>query len=41
MILLFWDGKLRKLNDQGLIAILINLAILVAVVILQWPNLGF
>ena len=38
MILLFWDGKL---NDQGLIAILINLAILVAVVILQWPNLGF
>jgi hypothetical protein len=41
MILFFWDGKLHKLNDQGLIAILINLAILVAVLILQWPNLGF
>jgi hypothetical protein len=36
MILLFWDGKLRKLSDQGLIAILINLAILAAVLILQW-----
>ncbi len=35
--LLFWDGKLRRLNDQGAIAILINLAILVAVLVLAWP----
>ena len=35
--ILFWDGKLHKLPDQGAVAILINLAILVAVVILQWP----
>jgi hypothetical protein len=35
--LLFWDGKLRRLNDQGALAILINLAILVAVLILAWP----
>ena len=38
MVLFFWDGKLRKLSDQGLIAILINVAILVAVLILQWPT---
>jgi hypothetical protein len=41
IILLFWDGRMRKLNDQGLIAIFINVAILVAVLILRWPNLGF
>ncbi len=35
--LLFWDGKLRRLNDQGAIAILINVAILVAVLVLAWP----
>jgi len=35
--ILFWDGKLHRLPDQGAVAILINLAILVAVVILQWP----
>jgi hypothetical protein len=41
IILLFWDGKLWKLNDQGLIAVLINVAILVAVLVLRWPRLGF
>jgi hypothetical protein len=40
IVLLFWDGKMRKLDDQGLIAFLINTAILVAVLILQWPSLG-
>ena len=35
--LLFWDGKLRQLADQGAIAILINLAMLVAVLVLKWP----
>ena len=34
---LFWDGKLRRLPDQGAVAILINLAILIAVLILQLP----
>jgi len=41
IVLLFWDGKMRKLDDQGLIALLINVAILVAVLILHWPDLGF
>ncbi len=35
---LFWDGKLRQLPDQGAVAVLINLAILVAVLVLQWPE---
>lgn len=39
--ILFWDGGLQKLPDQGVIAILINLAILFAVLILHWPDFGF
>ena len=41
MIVLFWNGKIQRLDDQGLIAILINVAILVAVLVLRWPDLGF
>jgi hypothetical protein len=41
IIFLFWDGKMRKLDDQGLIAVLINVAILVSVLVLGWPDLGF
>jgi hypothetical protein len=41
MILLLWDGEMRKLADQGLIAVLITVTILVGVLILRWPNLGF
>jgi hypothetical protein len=41
IILLFWDGKIRQLADQGLIALLINTAILVAVLVLRWPRTGF
>jgi hypothetical protein len=39
--LLLWDGRLRKLDNQGGIAILINLAILFILLILRWPRLGF
>ena len=39
--LLFWNGKLQKLDDQGGVGVLINLAILTAVLVLQWPPLGF
>jgi len=38
---LFWDGGLHKLDNQGAIAILINIAILIAMLILRWPNFGF
>jgi hypothetical protein len=37
--LLLWDGTLQRLDNQGWIGILINLAILVAVLIFHWPKL--
>jgi len=39
--ILFWNGKTQKLHDQGGIALLINLAILVGVLIVRWPDFGF
>jgi hypothetical protein len=41
MLLVLWDGQIQKLDDQGAIAILINLAILALVLVFQWPNLEF
>jgi hypothetical protein len=41
IIILFWDGELQKLDDKGGIALLINIAILVALLVLRWPHLGF
>jgi hypothetical protein len=41
IFILFWDGKMQKLDDKGGIGLLINLAILVAVLVLRWPHLGF
>jgi hypothetical protein len=40
LFVLFWDGGLQRLADKGAIAILINLGILFAVVILRWPDFG-
>jgi hypothetical protein len=37
---LFWDGKLKKLDDQGFIGLLINVTILILVLILRWPDLS-
>lgn len=41
LYILFWDGKVQRLDDRGLIGILINIAILVVVLVLRWPDLGF
>jgi hypothetical protein len=41
IFVLFWDGELRKLADKGGIGLLINIAILVAILILQWPAFEF
>ena len=41
ILILFWDGEMQKLDDKGGIGLLINIAILVAVLILRWPSLGF
>lgn len=35
VFILFWDGKLHKLDDQGGIGVLINIAIILAVLILS------
>jgi len=34
LFVLFWDGTRQKLSDQGALAVLINLAILLAVLVL-------
>ena len=39
--ILCWDGEWQNLHDKGAIGILINLAILAAVLIFQWPDVGF
>jgi len=41
IFVLFWDGRMQKLTEKGLVAILINGFILVAVLVFQWPNSGF
>jgi hypothetical protein len=41
VFVLFWDGRRQKLADQGAIALLINLAVLVAVLGWRWPDFGF
>jgi hypothetical protein len=38
LYILMWNGHLQRLNDQGIIGILINMAILVAVLVLRWPK---
>jgi hypothetical protein len=41
MLILLWNGQMQKLDDQGAVGVLINVAILVAVLILRWPDFGF
>jgi hypothetical protein len=41
IIVLFWDGVVQNLDDKGLIGLLVNIAILVTLLILRWPHLGF
>lgn len=41
VFVLFWDGGLQRLADKGAIAILSNLGILFAVLILREPDFGF
>jgi hypothetical protein len=41
IFILFWDGKLQNLDDKGGIGLLINIAILVALHGLHWPDFDF
>ncbi len=39
--ILFWNGRMQNLDGQGAVGLLIDLAILVAALVLRWPALGF
>lgn len=39
IILLFWDGGLQMIVEKGLLGFLINLVILVALLVFDWPSL--
>ncbi len=39
--ILFWNGRMQNLDGQGAVGLLINMAILVTVLIVRWPLLGF
>jgi hypothetical protein len=41
LYVLFWDGTLHGLDDQGWIGILINLVILAALLVFKWPAADF
>jgi hypothetical protein len=41
VVIFLWDGKMHRLADQGGIALLINAAILVALLLLRWPKFEF
>ena len=36
-VVLCWDGRLRDLDNQGLIAVILNVVIVVLPVLLRWP----
>lgn len=39
--LLFWNGRLQRLADQGAVGLLIDLAVLASLLWLGWPRFGF
>jgi len=41
LYVLFWNGRFERLNDQGCFAILIDVAILVAILVMRWPRFDF
>ena len=40
LYLIFWNGTLQRLPDQGAVGILINLALIVALLVVRRPSLG-
>ena len=41
LFVLFWDGKAQMLSNKGLFAVLIDVSILVALLVLHWPRFEF
>ena len=39
--IVLWDGRIRRLDDQGGFGILINLAIIISLFFFLWPDFGF
>lgn len=37
IFIVFWNGKFQALDDQGGVGLLINLAILVVILVFNWP----
>ena len=38
VLILFWDGQVQMLANKGGIGLLINLAILIALLVVRWPR---
>lgn len=39
--LLLWNGKMQMLSNNGIFAIIINVALILAVLVFRWPRLAF
>jgi hypothetical protein len=39
IFILFWNGQLQHLSEQGIVAILINAVLLVVILAFKWPAL--
>jgi hypothetical protein len=37
VILLVWNGRMQELSEQGLIAVIINVVVVVTALVLHWP----
>jgi uncharacterized membrane protein YphA (DoxX/SURF4 family) len=38
--IIFWNGRMQNLDAQGVVGILIDISILLAVLILRWPSIN-
>ena len=41
LYILFWNGRLQHLDNQGGVGLIIDIAILVAVLVFRWPQFDF
>ena len=41
LYILFWNGRLQHLDNQGGVGLLIDIAILLAVLVFRWPQFDF
>jgi len=40
LFILFWNGRMQNLDGQGVVGILIDMAILLTMLIFRWPAIG-